>query len=197
MSPRAGLDRMTVVQAAADLINAEGASALTLARLAASLDVQPPSLFNHVHGTADLLREVRLLNVRQLGQRLAEASIGKSGSAAVVTMMQAYREYIQENAGIYLLDLRSSGAQSAPDPELQAAEERVVQVTLTVMASLGLTGEDALHAVRGLRSLVHGFTTLEVSGGFGLPLDLDESFRRLVAVFLGGLEAGPRNRPTA
>jgi hypothetical protein len=56
------------------------------------------------------------------------------------------------------------------------------------MASFGLQGEDALHAVRALRSLVHGFTTLEVSGGFGMPLDLDESFRRLVDLFIAGLQ---------
>jgi len=35
---------------------------------------------------------------------------------------------------------------------------------------------------------VHGFTTLEVSGGFGMPLDLDESFARLVNLFIAGLE---------
>ena len=48
--------------------------------------------------------------------------------------------------------------------------------------------EDGLHAVRGLRSVVHGFASLEVAGGFGLPLDLDESFRRLVEMFIGGLQ---------
>jgi hypothetical protein len=35
---------------------------------------------------------------------------------------------------------------------------------------------------------VHGFSTLEVSGGFGMPLDLDESFSRLVNVFIAGLQ---------
>jgi hypothetical protein len=44
-----------------------------------------------------------------------------------------------------------------------------------------------LHAVRGLRSLVHGFATLEVAGGFGMPLDIDESFRRLVELLISGL----------
>ena len=81
------------------------------------------------------------------------------------------------------------------DKDLQAAEERVVQVAMTVMASLGLSGEDGLHAVRGLRSLVHGFATLEISGGFGLPLDLDESFQRLIAVFLAGLKTQAETQP--
>jgi len=40
---------------------------------------------------------------------------------------------------------------------------------------------------RGPRSLLHGFVSLETGGGFGLPLDLDESFRRLLQVFMAGL----------
>ena len=59
---------------------------------------------------------------------------------------------------------------------------------MAVMASFGLEGGDAVHAVRGLRSVVHGFATLEISGGFGMPLDLDESFVRLVDLFIAGLE---------
>ncbi len=51
-----------------------------------------------------------------------------------------------------------------------------------------------LHAVRGLRSIVPGFVTLEGAGGFGLPLDLDESFRRLVAAFVKGLRTEDRGR---
>jgi hypothetical protein len=43
-----------------------------------------------------------------------------------------------------------------------------------------------------LRSLVHGFATLEVSGGFGLPLDLDESFRRLVELLNAGIQEQAR-----
>ena len=56
------------------------------------------------------------------------------------------------------------------------------------MASLGLQGEDAVHALRAFRSMVHGFATLEVAGGFGLPEDCDQSFRRLVNALVAGLQ---------
>jgi hypothetical protein len=36
--------------------------------------------------------------------------------------------------------------------------------------------------------MVHGFATLEVAGGFGLPQDCDESFRRLVSALAAGME---------
>jgi AcrR family transcriptional regulator len=187
MPPKAGLDKAIVVQAAARLVNTEGAQALNLNRLAQELGVRTPSLYNHVRGMPGLLRELALLNTRLLGDRLAKAAIGRSGPQALWRIAQAYREFINENTGLYLLSLRSSGRQSPVDQELQAAEANVVETCLAVLASFGLEGDDGLHALRGLRSIVHGFATLEAAGGFGLPLDCDESFRRLVDLFIAGL----------
>jgi AcrR family transcriptional regulator len=188
--PRAGLDKATVVEAAAAIMNKEGAAALTLNRLAQELGVKTPSLYNHIDGLPGLYRELALLNARTLGERFTQAAIGKSGPTALIAVAQAYRAYIKEAPGVYLASLRSSGAQQSPDAELSAAEEQSLRVAVAVIASFGLTGEDALHAVRGLRSLVHGFATLEIAGGFGLPLDLDESFDRLLQMFVRALQSG-------
>jgi hypothetical protein len=40
-----------------------------------------------------------------------------------------------------------------------------------------------------VRSAVHGFAELERAGGFGIDLDLDESYRRLVATLGAGLRS--------
>ena len=55
---------------------------------------------------------------------------------------------------------------------------------ISALSAYALSAEDALHAVRMLRSIVHGFVSLENSGGFGLPLAVDETFRRLLASLL-------------
>jgi len=188
MSPRANLTKTTVVQAAADLINAEGPEALSLGRLAKELGIRTPSLYNHVDGLPGLMRELSILNARNLAERISEASIGQSGSEAVRAIMQAMRTYIKECPGLYLSTLRASGIQPEANPELEQEEERSVKVGVAVISSFGLEGEEAIHALRGLRSLVHGFATLEISGGFGMPLELDESFSRLVDLFIAGLE---------
>ncbi len=185
---KTGLDRVAVVAAAAQLLNTAGPERLTLSRLAEQLGVQTPSLYNHIDGLPGLYRDLALLNVRRLGSRLGDAAIGKSGPPALRALAQAYRDYIKESPGLYLASLRPSISQARPDPELQAAEERVVQVGLAVLASFGLSGEDGLHALRGLRSLVHGFATLELAGGFGMPLDCDKSFAWLVELFIRGLQ---------
>ncbi|HVN55192.1 MAG TPA: WHG domain-containing protein [Anaerolineaceae bacterium] len=190
MPRRAGLTTAIVVQAAVDLLNREGPEALTLNRLAERLGVQPPSLYNHIGGFSDLKRELARLNAANLGECFTQAAVGKSGPKAIEAVAQAYRGYILENYGLYMASLRASRNMPPGDPQLEATEGRVVQVVLTILESFGLEGEDAVHAVRGLRSLVHGFATLEAAGGFGLPLDCDESFRRLVRIFIRGLEHG-------
>jgi AcrR family transcriptional regulator len=188
MSPRSNLTREAVVQAAAEVLNSEGPDALSLHRLAEKLGIRTPSLYNHVEGLPGLMRELSILNARNLAERLGEVAIGRSGPGLVLAVMQAYRVYIKEYTGLYLSTLRVSGMQTDPIPELQHEEARSVKVGLAVVASFGLQGEDAIHAVRALRSLVHGFATLEVLGGFGIPLDLDESFSRLVKLFIAGLQ---------
>ncbi len=47
--------------------------------------------------------------------------------------------------------------------------------------------EEAIHAIRSLRSIVHGFLSLEVAGGFGMPVDLDASFHWLINLYIAGL----------
>lgn len=188
MSPRTGLDKQTIVAAAVEMLNSQGAGELNLNRLAAQLGVKPPSLYNHIDGLPGLLRELRLLNARLTGERLQDAATGKSGAQAVRAMAQAYRQYINENPGLYTSTLQASHNQPLPDSELEQAEDRVVRIGAAVMASFGLQGEEAVHAVRGFRSMVHGFASLEIAGAFGLPLDRDESFNRLVEMLVSGLE---------
>jgi AcrR family transcriptional regulator len=211
MPRRPGLDKAAVVQAAVDLLDDEGPNALSLKALSDRLGVQTPSLYNHVDGMPGLLRELSLRNALDLGTCLGDAAMGRSGAPALEAVAQAYRSYIKQHPGLYMASLRASGAQMSdstplpgtelpgtelldnglPYPALAAAEERVVRVVMAVLASFGLEGDDALHAVRGLRSLVHGFASLEIAGGFGLALDCDESFRRLLAMFIRGLEGMP------
>jgi len=182
--PKTRLDRAAVIQAAADLADAAGLEQVTLARLAEHLGIRAPSLYNHVDGLPGLRRDLALLGLRELGARLARATIGKAADEAVAALAQAYRAFAHEHPGVYAATIR---ALDSNDQEGQVVAQAVVEIVLAVLASYGLQGEAAIHAVRGLRSALHGFVTLEASGGFGIPLDLDESFRRLVQMLILGL----------
>lgn len=186
--PKVGLDRKAVVDAAVQLVNNEGGQALTINRLARDLGVQPPSLYNHIDSLADLWREIALVNTTALGERLISAGVGKSGPEGIRAVAIAYRGYVKEFPRLYQAGLRASRNVDPIDSRLQAAEDRIVNAMLAIVASFGLTGDAAIHAVRALRSMVHGFTSLEVEGGFGMPLDQDESFNRMIDLLIHGLD---------
>ena len=190
MSNRKGLDRAAVVTTAVAMANREGIEALSLKRLAEQLGVQTPSLYNHVDGMPDLLRALALENSRGMADCLTNAAVGKAGPEALLALANAYRAYIKANPGIYPLGLRSAHFATPVDAERRADDDRTIAVAVAAVTSCGLSGDNALHGVRALRSVVHGFATLELAGGFGMPLDLDESFQRLVAMLASGIESG-------
>jgi len=184
MAARAGLDRTIVVWAAAELADAHGLHEVTLATLAEKLGVRTPTLYHYVDGLTGLRREIALLASQELTQRLGKSIMGKSSDEAVTAMAEAYRAFVNEHPGLYAATVRVA---KPDDKELFAAQKVFLEVAIQTLAGYKFNQDDAIHAIRILRSLVHGFATLESEGGFGIPLDLNETFRRLVSSFLKGL----------
>jgi AcrR family transcriptional regulator len=182
--PRRGLDEAQVVDAAVAIADAEGLEAVTVARVAQQLGVRPPSLYNHVAGRDALVHGIALRGLRALGEAVRDAAVGRAGHEALAAFAAAYRDYAAGHPGCYQATVR---APAPGDAEQLAAAEAVVGTALAVLRAWGLEGDDAIHAARGLRAAVHGFVTLELAGGFGLPTDREESFRRLVATLAAGL----------
>jgi len=185
--PRAGLSTAAVVGAAAALADAEGLEALTLARLAGSVGVRTPSLYNHVASLDDVRRRVALVALVELGDAMRDATVGRAGEDALTAMAHAYRAYARAHPGRYAATQR---APAPDDDELATAAARAVGVLLAVLRGYGLEGDEAIHAARAVRSALHGFVALESGGGFGIPVALDESFDRMVAALARGLRDG-------
>jgi AcrR family transcriptional regulator len=185
---RAGLDRDRVVAAAAEIADAEGVHAVTLARVAAALGVKSPSLYNHVGGRDDLIRGIALLGLSEIAAALREAAIGRSGTEGLVATAGAYRRYVLEHPGRY-----AAAAITAPDPddaERLAASATVLDVLRGVLRAWALDEDETIHALRAYRSAVHGFASLEAAGGFGIPVDLDTSFEHLIRTLAAGFDGG-------
>lgn len=182
--PRAGLDRGAVVGAAASLADLQGLEAVTLVRLASQLGVRPPSLYVHVDGLDDLRRGIGARGARELGAALGEAAAGRAGRDALEAICQAYRDYARQHPGSYEALQRPTEGE---DDDAADAAAQLVGVVLAVLRGYALGGDDAIHAARVVRSALHGFVTLERSGGFAIPLGLDETFARLVAMLDRGL----------
>jgi AcrR family transcriptional regulator len=172
--PRAGLSRAVVVETGARIADAAGLDRLTLAAVAQDAGVRLPSLYKHVGGLDDLQRGVAVVALDELAEHLTRAGLGRSGTAALRALAEAYRDY----PGRYAATLRAP----APDDAQHArAAEKVVRVVFAVLGGYGLDGDDLVHATRILRSSLHGFVALEAAGGFGLPESVEDTYARLVS----------------
>lgn len=175
--PRAGLTKDSVVASAADLADEVGYDRITLVALAGQVGVAIPSLYKHVDGLPGLRRALAALVAVELAATMSDAAMGRSGADALRAVATAYRSYAREHGGRY------PALVAAPDPDDevgQAATGRAVAVIVAVLRGYDVAEPDIIDAARFLRSALHGFVTLETSGGFGLPVDIDRSFGRLV-----------------
>jgi hypothetical protein len=180
---RAGLTPGVVVAQAAVLADDIGLERLTLAEVAKLLSVRLPSHIDRMEG---LRRDLSLLALRELGQRLGAAASGKSGRDALHATADAYRSYALQFPGRYAATLKAS---PTDDVEYQDAAAAVLHVVASVVNGYGLEGDEAIHAIRGLRATLHGWADLEKSGAFEMPQDLEVGYRQLIDRFDASLKA--------
>lgn len=177
---RVGLNTAAVVEAAAEIADADGLEAVTLSTVAAKLGVKPPSLYSHVAGLPDLRERLAVLAAQELAEALTPAVAGRAAGDALREAGRAYRRWALAHPGRHAA---LQFVQVRDDP----APARTVELFISVMRGYALEGDAAIHAVRGLRAAIYGFVTLEVGGGFGIPLDTDDSFEWLLDLFDRGL----------
>lgn len=188
---RAGLSREVVTQAALQITDDGGYlaySGLTLAAVAARVGVAVPSLYKHVGSLADLRRSVSVASVRELTACCSGAAIGRAGPDALLALACAIRDFARKHPGRYAAAQVAARSGEPAETALAAAGAETVAVIAGVLRGFGLPAERMVDAVRAVRSALHGFVLLEISGGFGLPENLDESFRVMMAMLEAGLE---------
>lgn len=184
--PRVGLNKEHLVDAAVKIANSKGLEHLTLGAVAKQLGVKPPSLYNHVSGLDELQKLMRLRALHSSASVLRKATMGKAGQDALFALANAFRAFAKENPGLYATTLRTVEDE---DDEIKSAGYEVLEVFLAVLGGYGLKGDDALHAMRALRAAVGGFVELELRGGFGMDLNTDVSFERLLHLLSEGFSS--------
>ncbi|MEU8613507.1 WHG domain-containing protein [Actinoplanes sp. NPDC048791] len=172
--PRAGLDRTTVTAAGATLADEVGFTGLSMALLAERLGVRTPSLYKHVASQADLAHGIAVLSMNELADTIRDAIQGRSGREALVAGAQAMRAWVLAHPGRYAAG--NAAAVRGPDDPFIPAVQRVLASWTAMLHGYHLDPDQEIHALRMLRSMLHGFTTLEAAGSFQIAADVDVSF---------------------
>ena len=188
--PRAGLTGDDVVASAAGLADEIGFPGVTMGLLADRLGVRAPSLYKHVGGLADVQHRLATLAMTELGEVIRDAVQGQAGYDALAAMMTAIRGYVGAHPGRYMAT--TGAGTSGPDDPLQVASVRVIDSIAAVLRGYGITEDEMTHAIRTIRSTMHGFAVLEASRGFQWAADPDESFQWMIRFIDRGLRAEAR-----
>ena len=185
--PRAGLDPAAVVAAGAALADEVGLGNLTMGLLAERVDVRTPSLYKHVGGQDDLNRRIAILALNEAADVVGAAIQGYSGRDALAAAARAFRAFVVSHPGRYAATLGVEP--TGPDDPLAVAAGRGMDAFVGVLRGYGIPESEQDHALRMLRSLVHGFATLQAANGFQWSADVDESFEWLIDFTDRGLRA--------
>ncbi|MDN3359965.1 TetR-like C-terminal domain-containing protein [Actinomadura sp. DC4] len=185
--PRAGLTSAAVTAAGAALADEIGLASLSMGLLAERLGVRPPALYKHVTNLADLLHRIAILAWTELADTIRDAIQGRAGKDALTAGAQAMRIYVRTHPGRYAA---ANAAQTGgPDDPLTTAANRMVDSAAAILRGYQLDPGQEIHALRMLRSTLHGFTTFETGGGFQIDVDADDSFAWTIAFIDHGLQA--------
>ena len=184
MTNRIKLTRSSIIIAAAEIADSNGLHNLTLASVAIHLGVRIPSLYNHINGLPELREQLAIWGTNQLKSAISTAAIGKAKHEAIFAIAATYRSFAHQRPGLYRAILSLPVRDNL---ELKTAVKEMMAVIRTVLEPYRLV--EPTHAVRALRSLMHGFVSLESAGWFAAPADREESYRYLIATYVSGIES--------
>ena len=172
--PRAGLTRAAVVEAGADMVDEVGFDHLSMGLLAQRLGVKTPSLYKHVTSQADLAHEIASLATTGLAGGIEDGIRGLTGTDALAAGAVAMRDFVRKHPGRYTA--ANTATLGGQDDPLRAASARVMAAWATMLEGYHLDHGEQIHAQRMLRSMLHGFATIEASGGFQIDAPVEDSF---------------------
>ncbi len=182
---KAGLDKNSIIEAAANMADERGIVNVTLKVLATELGIKSPSLYKHFSGGLDELnKELMLYGWRSLETEIIRAAIGKAKDDAIIAICYAYRKFVAEHKGLFEAMQWYNMYQS--EEHLQATQG-TVSVMFQVLEAYGVTDEQKVHIVRMLRGFLQGFSSIESHGGYGNPTPLDETFDFALNTILNGI----------
>ena len=185
---RAGLAPAAVTEAGAMLVDESGFAQLSMGLVAERLGVKTPALYKHVTSQADLAHRIAVRAMAEFADAIRDAIQGRAGSDALAAGAQAMRTYVLQHPGQYAAGDAASRP-TGPDDPIIPAVQRVVASWAAMLRGYHLDSSQEIHALRMLRSVLHGFSTLEAAGGFQIDASVDDSFTWMITFLDHGLHA--------
>jgi len=188
---RPGLTRSSIVDAARDLLVAEGLDAVSLRRIASHLGVTAPALYAYVTDKRDLLRAIASMEIGKL-LREFDAIDAHDPADRLDELAQRYVDFARQNSEVFrAIFLTRPDLTSEPfEGEPALATKIFDRVTDTMREALNGRVEsenDVVSASLTYWSSVHGAVVTLVAGPRLHPDDQGELINAVTGTVLRGL----------
>ncbi len=179
-------DRQSIIRMAQMMIERDGVEQLSLAQLAAALNIKAPSLYRHIPSKTSLLQAVNTLTFQQLFQAYEAALVDVDMPAEVRlhAILRAHRVFAHSHPRSYVLAFTTTVREQRADASML---EQLVLPIQALMADVS-SPEKSLAALRGALALVHGFVMLELNDQFQRGGDVGDAFEQAVKAFIVGVK---------
>jgi AcrR family transcriptional regulator len=152
LSPRA----REIVAVARELLESEGAEALTMRRLADRMGIRAPSLYKHLPGKATLETAIIVAGFEEAAAAFESATDG--AAEPMVALVDAYRAFVAVNPNVYRLMTERPLPRDRLPPGLE------VRTAAPLVRAAG-----GAAAARAAWAFIHGMVMLELNERF--PVD--------------------------
>ncbi len=133
----------------------------------------------------EMRRYFAIKGYRDLLHRLGTARDGKTSFAALRAVAMEMRQYALERPALWAASSRTPNTDCS---EWRAGHKEICDFITSVLAECEVYDRDAEAALHMLRSLVRGFALHQMLGSFLQVNSYDESFDRVIDIFIAGLQ---------
>jgi AcrR family transcriptional regulator len=187
--------RAALLAAAAELLHAEGPSAVSVRRVAAAVGTSTRAVYSLFDDKDGLLRALSVDVAETMRRHHESVPAQDDPIAEILSLTLAYRAAAREKPKLYDLffgTVRPGASQADPLFALvYRSFERVLRVVRRGIASGVFPGRSEFDIGRNLFALVHGLASLELRGVLGDEATAVGVWRQSVTATLTGLQQRP------
>lgn len=181
------LSRQDVIVAAIACIDAEGAAALGVSRVARWLGIKPPAIYKHLENGADLQRSTAIALWQQY---LLECQQVMAGRAMTTDLLKQLGRFTRNFAKTYPARYQVM-MQVQLQPSDRAAGAMIQQLLDFLRQALNaydLSEPQLIDVMRMVNAAIYGFIALEQAGLMTLNRSTDESYEVMLEGLIGAIE---------
>jgi AcrR family transcriptional regulator len=182
--------RDALLRAAGRILAEQGAAALTMRRLASEVAATTSAIYALFGSKEEVVRAMFREGFEGLAARLAEVGVRDDPVGRLRGLADAYRRAALERPHLYQVMFACPVPEFVPgeeDSAMSRATLATLQEAVAAAQRAGAIGGDEGAVTVGLWALIHGLTSLELSGSLDAETNADEVWNTTVDATLTGL----------